>query len=126
MFNLQELSGYEPIVMKLKDDFEHNWLSWMKWEYYKDLLDDDLYKAVKNLRTETLEIIDLLLDPRSGGLTDWSRNIDLAQKRWKKVNNELLDALPNLDRIGEDVDSFGSMWLGLKIYNNPETANLLK
>ena len=129
VFNLQESwSAYEPIVMKLKDDLEAQLAKLNENEnIIRDLsVGSSYYKAVKNLRTETVEIIDLLLDPRSGDLTDWSRNIDLAQKRWKKVNNELLDALPNLDRIGEDVDSFGSMWLGLKIYNNPETANLLK
>ena len=128
-FDLQETwSGYEPIVMKLKDDLE---AQLAKLDETENIIRDlstgsNVYKAVKNLRAETLEILDLLLDPRSGGLTDWSRNIDLAEKRWKKVNNELLDAMPNMDRIGEDVDSFASMWQGLKIYNNPETANLLK
>lgn len=47
---------------------------------------------------------------KGGNLGDWSRNIDLAQKRWKKTKANLDSSMPNEERVEEDLHSFAKLW----------------
>ena len=93
----------------------------------RDISDEsNLYIAIKDLRSETAEIVDMLLDPTGGNLGDWSRNINLAQKRWKRASANLDSSLPNEERIEEDLNSFAKLWEDLNLYKNSETAALIQ
>lgn len=93
----------------------------------RDISDEsNLYKAIKDLRSETTEIVDMLLDPTGGNLSDWSRNIDSAKKRWARTTTNLNSSMPNEERINEDVISLAKLWQEMHLYKNSKTAALIK
>ena len=90
----------------------------------RDISDSDvLYNSIKKLTDDSIDMVDLLLDPTGGNLNDWSKDIDKALIVFKKADKEINSSMPNNERLISDFVDMAILWSEWKLYSNSEVAN---